>query len=168
MKLCKIQDCDQPIGFAKKGFCNFHYKINYDLNKSNQPKPIKKTKVSKSKVKEKRNNLTGETQGSFLFRSLELITDKCQCCNEPFKFKSINNCAHILEKSREDFFIVSNNLKNIVYLCEDCHFIFDNKGKEWFEAQNSTFKQLIYDRVAHLKNYLTESQITHIKEYLNK
>lgn len=168
MKTCKIQDCKNEKGFAKKGFCDFHYKINYDLNKPNQPKPIKNPKVYKSKVKEKRNNLTGETQVSFLFRSLELITDNCQCCNEPFKLKSINNCAHILEKSRESFFIVSNNIKNIVYLCEDCHYRFDNKGKEWFESQSNDFKQLIYDRVTYLKNYLTESQQTHIKEYLNK
>lgn len=76
--------------------------------------------------------------------------------------------AHILEKSRYEFFIVSANKKNIVFLCDYCHNRFDNKGKDWFEKQKTEFKELIYDRVKYLSNLLSESQQTHIKEYLIK
>ena len=43
-----------------------------------------------------------------------------------------------------------------------------NKGKDWFEKQKTEFKELIYDRVKYLSNLLSESQQTHIKEYLIK
>lgn len=162
MKICKHINCNQKA--ISKGFCNNHYwqdrqKIYAERSKN---------KVYKSNVKEKRNRITGESQKDFLFKVLENCTNNCQCCNEPIIFKSISNCAHILEKSRENFFIVSNNPKNIVYLCENCHHRFDNLGREWFEKQNNKFKELIYNRVNHLKNYLTESQQQSIKEYFNK
>lgn len=162
MKICKIEHCTQKA--TSKGFCNNHYWQDRQKIYTARSKP----KLYKSKVKAKRNKLTGETQGQFLFKVLENCTNNCQCCNDPIIYKSITNCAHILEKSRESFFIVSNNVKNIVYLCENCHHGFDNIGSTWFQKQNNKFKELIYDRVNYLRNFLTEAQQTHIKEYLNK
>lgn len=154
MKLCKIDNCTRPRGFAHKGMCLYHYSQQY------------KSKSYKSNVKTKRNAVTGETQGQFLFKVLEDITPHCQCCRVELKQKLISNCAHILEKSRESFFIISNNPKNIVYLCEDCHHRFDNKGKEWFTSQETAFKSLISERITYLSKLLSEAQKTHIKEYL--
>ena len=162
MKKCIIQNCNYPA-VAKK-MCNNHYWQS--RQKVYQQKQT--NKVYKSKVKEKRNKVSGQSQKDFLFSMLENCTNNCQCCSEPITIKSISNLAHILEKSREDFFIVSNNPKNIVFLCTDCHHRFDNLGLSWFEKQNNKFKELIYNRIAYLSNYLTEAQQTHIKEYLIK
>lgn len=164
-KICSVNNCKYPV-YAKK-MCNNHYW--QDLNKKNAEKNKNKSaKIYKSKVKEKRNKLTGETQKEFLFKVLEYCPNNCQCCGEKIKYKSISNCAHILEKSRESFFMISNNSKNIVYLCDYCHNGFDNKGQYFFNKQNESFKELIKDRVKYLSNFLTEAQKTKIKEYLIK
>ena len=31
MKKCKDVNCESNVGKMKKGFCNYHYKVDYDL-----------------------------------------------------------------------------------------------------------------------------------------
>lgn len=171
MKKCKVLNCESNAGQMKKGFCNYHYKVDYDLKQINNPKKVIKQN-NPSHKKELRTKLSGSSQSLF-FQSLRpYIPNNCQCCGESLQHTISFNfticMAHILEKSRYEFFIVSANKKNIVFLCDYCHNGFDNKGKDWFEKQKTEFKELIYDRVKYLSNLLSESQQTHIKEYLIK
>lgn len=38
MKKCKVVNCESNVGKMKKGFCNYHYKVDYDLKQANKPK----------------------------------------------------------------------------------------------------------------------------------
>lgn len=156
-KICIIENCNRPA--ASKKMCQNHYWQDY-----------KKNYKPKQNKKDARNKITKTKMGDF-FNELKFeIPNKCQCCNSSLEsIKSINFTvclAHILPKSKEEFYIVSTNKKNIVFLCDVCHNGFDNKGKEWFEKQNVNFKNLVKDRVKYLSNFLTEKQEVKIKEYL--
>ena len=124
------------------------------------------------KRKAERHEIAGDTDAGFLMNLIHTAPDNCQNCNESLLYWKRNNdptiCAHILEKARREFWIVSANKKNIVFICASCHHSFDNSGEDWFEKQNQEFKKLIRDRVKYLKNFLTEAQKTHIKTYLDE
>lgn len=127
---------------------------------------------NQSETKKEIAKKTGSTNKDFLMPLIQKAPNNCQCCGDSLAYwKKTNNpliCAHILEKRKPEFYIIATNRQNIVFLCDGCHNGFDNIGFDWFDKQKNEFKELIFERVKYLSNYLTESQKCKIKDYLVK
>lgn len=155
----------------KKKVCKECSNLDYIFSKGRCKRCASKEYSRNMKInKDKKNKVSGGSAKSFLMPLISEAPNNCQCCNESIVyFKQTNNpliCAHILEKRNENFLIVANNKKNIVFLCDGCHNGFDNIGADWFKKQSESFQKLIKDRVKYLSNFLTEKQEVRIKDYL--
>ena len=64
MKKCKVLNCESNAGQMKKGFCNYHYKVDYDLKQINNPKKVIKQN-NPSHKKELRAKISGSSQSLF-------------------------------------------------------------------------------------------------------
>lgn len=115
-KVCKFRDCNEEPGFARKGFCAYHYACIQNSKKTPQRIPYK------SQKQQKIDREIASIKAKLISRDGMI----CKGCYRAFQNKDELELSHLIRRSQRPDLIVSINNCTLHGKYCGCHISWDS------------------------------------------